>query len=57
MFDELAIQGYQQTVRHVIFNIYDTLVDKYLEGIFIYIIEKKKKKKLFEYNNDFLFIL
>jgi len=57
MFDELAIQGYQQTVRHVIFNIYDTLVDKYLEGIFIYIIENKKKKKLFEYNNDFLFIL
>jgi len=32
MIEELTIQGYQQTVRHVIFKCYETLVDKYLDG-------------------------
>jgi DNA repair/transcription protein MET18/MMS19 len=31
MIEELTIQGYQQTVRHVIFKCYETLVDKYLD--------------------------
>ncbi|ORX61054.1 hypothetical protein BCR36DRAFT_408034 [Piromyces finnis] len=33
LFDELTIQGYQQTVRHVIFKIYDSLVEKYLSEL------------------------
>ena len=48
MFEELTTQGYQQMVRHVIFQIYEILVDKYLNGnfksnaiIIIFILIKK----------------
>ncbi|ORX84015.1 ARM repeat-containing protein [Anaeromyces robustus] len=33
MIDELIIPGYQQTVRQIIFKIYELLADKYLEDL------------------------
>jgi len=56
MFEELTIQGYQQMVRHVIFQIYEILVDKYLNGNFklyiLFIIFRNKNNN----NNNYFFL-